>query len=118
MSGRRATIRSVASEAGVSPATVSNVLNERYAQMTPDTLDRVRTAMLRLGYQPNHLARGLATNRTATLGLIVPDIGNPFFAEVVRGAEDAARGHGYHLFLCNTDQHPDREEDAVFALED
>ena len=112
----RVTLADVAREAQVSSQTVSRVLNNK-GPMRPETRELVLQAVERLGYRPNSIARGLATNRTATLGLIVPDIGNPYFAEVVRGAEDAARDRGYHVFLCNTDQHPEREEDAVAALE-
>jgi LacI family transcriptional regulator len=71
-----------------------------------------------LGYRPNPLARGLATNRTATIGIVVPDIGNPFFADVVRGAEDVARERGFRIFLSNVDQDPDREEAMTWAMED
>lgn len=111
------TIADVAREANVSTQTVSRVVNEK-GGIRPATRQNVLDAIERLAYRPNIIARSLVTTRTLTLGMVVPDIGNPFFAEVVRGAEDVAREHGYHLMLCNTDQIPDREEAAILALED
>lgn len=113
----KVTIADVAREANVSTQTVSRVVNEKDG-IRPATRQSVLEAIERLGYRPNIVARSLVTTRTSTLGMIVPDIGNPFFAELVRGAEDAAREHGYHLMLCNTDQIPEREESAILALED
>src|SRR5262249_43848378 len=76
MTKRRATIRSVAGEAGVSITTVSNVINGRHEQMAPETLDRVLSAMERLGYRPNRVAQSLVTSRTATIGLIMGEVTN------------------------------------------
>src|SRR4026208_2189987 len=88
-----ANIYDVAKRARVSVATVSAVLND--SALVGERLEaRVQTAVHALGYEPNLLARGLAKQRTQTLGMIVPDIANPFFPEVVRGAEDAARAAG------------------------
>lgn len=115
--GTKITIADVAREAGVSTQTVSRVVNGK-DEIRPKTRQKVLDVIERLGYRPNAVARSLATNRTSTLGLVVPDIGNPFFSEVVRGAEDAAREHGYHVFLCNTDQKPEREQAAIRALQD
>ena len=103
MDGRRVTIRSVAREAGVSISTVSNVLNGRHAQMTPETLDRVRAAMARLGYRPSHLARSLVTNRTATIGLIMSEVTNSLYPPVTIGAEAACREADYSLLLAAVD---------------
>jgi LacI family transcriptional regulator len=113
----KVTIADVAREARVSTQTVSRVLNNKN-EIRPETRLMVQQVIERLGYRPSSVARSLATNRTSTIGLIVPDIGNPFFADVVRGAEDAARERRFHLLLCNTDQMPDREEAALLALED
>lgn len=103
MGNRRATIRSVAGEAGVSISTVSNVINGRHEQMAPETLERVREAMERLGYQPNHVAQSLVTNRTATIGVIMSEVTNALYTPVTIGAEAACREAGYSLLLANTE---------------
>jgi LacI family transcriptional regulator len=115
--GSRITISDVARAANVSTQTVSRVINNK-GEIRPETRQKVLEIIETLGYRPNPLARGLATNRTATIGVVVPDIGNPFFADVVRGAEDVAREHGFRIFLSNVDQDPDREETTTFAMED
>lgn len=111
------TIADVAREANVSTQTVSRVINNK-GEIRPETRQMVLEVIQRLNYRPSPMARGLASSRTTTLGLVVPDIGNSFFAEVVRGAEDVARAKGYQIFLANTDQEPEREIAAVQALED
>src|SRR5215213_3709026 len=72
----------------------------------------------RLDYSPSGVARSLATNRTLTVGLVVPDITNPFFPEIARGVEDVVRKHGYEMFLCNSVEDPGHEEHVLRALED
>src|SRR5579859_3602610 len=100
----RPTITDVASEAGVHASTVSRVLNgDAAATMRPATRARVLAAADRLGYQPSALARGLRLQRTLTLGMLVPDITNPFFSSIIKGAEDAASERGYNLILCNSE---------------
>jgi LacI family transcriptional regulator len=116
MSSRRVNISDVAREAGVSPQTVSRALNNK-AEISAETRERVLEIVQRLGYRPNTLARGLVTQKTSTLGLIVPDIANPFFSEVARGSEDAAHVAGYSLLLCNAMEDPEREMEALRALE-
>ncbi len=116
MMSRRITIVDVARAAGVSAQTVSRALNNK-GEISVETRARVLEMVTRLGYRPNTLARGLVTHKTATLGLIVPDIANPFFSEVARGAEDAAREAGFSLLLCNTMENPAREMEALRALE-
>jgi LacI family transcriptional regulator len=113
----RTTIRAVAREAGVSPSTVSNVLNGRHAEMAAETLARVQTAMDRLGYRPNRLARSLATRRTATVGLIVGDLTNALYPPVLFGAEAVCRAADHSLLLANA---PDlaHEREAVQAMRD
>jgi len=106
-----ATIYDVAKEAHVSLATVSAVVNES-AYVSPALKTRVAGAIRKLGYQPNLLARSLATQRTRTLGMIVPNIANPFWPEVVRGVEDAAHATGYTLLLASSDD--DRAKEAVY----
>lgn len=102
------TVRQIAAMAGVSVGTVSHVLNES-ASVTEVRRRRVMEAVERLGYQPSQLARGLRRNSTAMLGMIIPDITNPFFPGIVRGAEDIAFQHGYRLVLCNTDNDSAKE---------
>ncbi len=102
-------IYDVAKAARVSVATVSAVVNDT-AFVSPSLKTRVQAAIDRLGYQPNLLARSLAQQRSHTIGMIVPDIVNPFFPEVVRGAEDRARAAGYTLLLASSDNDPTKEE--------
>lgn len=95
------TISDVARLAGVSSMTVSRVMNDS-AGVKPDTRRRVEEAIAELGYVPSRLARGLSRQRTGTLAVIVPDVANPFFTLIVRGAEDIARRAGYRVILCDT----------------
>jgi LacI family transcriptional regulator, galactose operon repressor len=101
-------IRDVAAAAGVSVATVSRVLSPATAAvpMRKETRDRVERAIDELGYRPNDLARALLQHRTAAIGLVVPDISNPYYPPLVRGVEDVASSHGYRVVLCNTDRDP------------
>ncbi len=103
-----ATIYDVARRARVSLSTVSAVVNGS-AYVSPGLKTRVMTAITRLGYEPNLLARGLATQQTTTIGMVVPNIANPFWPEVVRGVEDAAHAAGYTLLLANSDDDPAKE---------
>ena len=103
-----ANIYDVARRARVSVATVSAVLNGS-AFVSPGLTSRVQTAVAALGYEPNLLARGLAKRQTKTLGMIVPDIANPFFPEVVRGAEDTAYTAGYTLLIASSDNDTQKE---------
>ena len=109
-------IYDVAKRARVSVATVSAVLNES-AFVSADLKTRVRSAVAALGYQPNLLARSMARQKTQTLGMIVPDIANPFFPEVVRGAEDVAHAAGYTLLIVSTDNSIPKE-DVYLRLRD
>lgn len=113
----RVTMADVAREVGVSMMTVSRVVNEK-GDVSTLTRQRVLAAIERLGYRPSSIARGLATRRTGTLGLVVPDVANPFFAEVARGVEQVAYAEGYNVFLCNTDEDPERELDVLGSLEE
>lgn len=96
-----ATIRDVAARAGVSVATVSYVINGT-KPVAPETAARVRRAIEELDYHPDASAQSLRTRTTHVIGVVVSDIANPFFATLVRGAEDCARQHGYSLLICNT----------------
>jgi LacI family transcriptional regulator len=101
-------IRDVAAAAGVSVATVSRVLSPATAEvpMRKETRDRVERAIEQLGYRPNDLARALLQHRTSAIGLVVPDISNPYYPPLVRGVEDVASSQGYRIVLCNTDRDP------------
>lgn len=108
-------MRDVAERAQVSVSTVSHVLNGTRV-VSETTQERVLSAIEELGYRENLLAKGLKTRRTFTIGLLISDIQNPFFTSVVRGVEDVALSRGYHLFLCNTDEDPGREEEYITEL--
>jgi LacI family transcriptional regulator len=107
-----ANIRDVAALAGVSVGTVSNVLNHR-DKVTPDVAARVRDAIAELGYVRNDAARQLRAGRSRSIGLVVPDIGNPFFAEVARGAERRAAEDGMAVLIVTSDGDPAREESSL-----
>ena len=106
-------IYDVAREARVSVFTVSAVINNK-GRVSATLSRRVEAAIRKLNYRPNLLARSLAKQQTHTLGMIVTDIANPFFPEIVRAAEDAAQKAGYTLLLCNSD---DKEEKEAKYLE-
>jgi len=104
----RVTMRQVAERAGVSAMTVSRVINDS-PRVSKEARTRVEAAIAELGYVPNRVASGLIRQRTSAIGLIVPDVANPFFTLVVRGAEEVARRAGYHVILCNTQGDLERE---------
>jgi LacI family transcriptional regulator len=110
-----ATVRDVAEAAGVSTSTVSRALAMPH-MVKPETRDRVRVAADRLGYTPNRAARGLITGRTGNIGLILPDLTNPFFPSVVKGVQAWAREHDYAVFIADTDEDPLAEVSLVRAL--
>jgi len=113
----RTTIVQVAAEAGVHPSTVSRVMNGHAGStIREETRQRVLAAADRLGYRPSALARSLRLQRTLTLGMLVPDITNPFFSSIIKGAEDAARARGYNIILCNSEDEPEREATCLHAL--
>ncbi|MFL7793438.1 MAG: LacI family DNA-binding transcriptional regulator [Anaerolineae bacterium] len=113
----RVTMEQVAREAGVSLMTVSRVVNDRDG-VSQATRERVQAIIERLGYRPSDIARGLVTRRTATIGLVVPDVANPFFSEVARGVEHVAYEAGYNVFLCNTEEDTQRELGVLRSLEE
>src|ERR1700722_9643195 len=112
---KAASIYDVARESGASVFTVSAVVNKK-SHVGKKLRERVEQAIRKLNYRPNLIARSLAKQRTHTIGMIVPDIANPFFPMVVRGAEDAAQKHGYNLLLCNSDDALDKEESEIELL--
>jgi LacI family transcriptional regulator len=109
------TMRDVADRAGVSSATVSHTLNGT-RHVDPETRERVLQAITEIGYRPNYLARGLRQRRTGTIGLIIPDNTNPFFAEMARAIEDAGFARGSNVMLCNSDRSAEKEASYVEVL--
>lgn len=110
-------IREVASHAGVSVGTVSNVLN-RPEIVAPATRSRVLEAIAALGFVPNESARQLRRGRSRALGLVVLDVANPFFTDVARGVDDATGGAGMAVIFCNSDGDPAREAAYLDLLEE
>ena len=110
-------IKDVAREAGVSIATVSRVLND-IDVVSEDTKKKVLDAIKKLGYRPNIVARSLKTQRTKTVGILVPDISSGFYPEIVRGAEDVANIYDYNVILCNSDFDYDKEKDYLRVLKE
>jgi len=110
-----ATIKDIAKKAGVSSATVSRVLNG-HPCVRPEVRRTVMEWVEKLGYQPNFVARGLATKKSHLIGVIIREISNPFFAEVVQAIEEAATQNGYSIVLCNTNGNLQREKESVAIL--
>jgi LacI family transcriptional regulator len=106
------TIKDVARLSGVSSMTVSRVINGS-ERVSPETRQRVERAIAELGYVPSRLARGLIRQKTGTLALIVPDVANPFFTLIVRGAEDVARRAGYRMILADSRADLTIERDVI-----
>ena len=111
------TIRDVARVAEVHPGTVSRALNEQTRQLVnPQTAERVLRAAAELGYRPNPIARGLKTNRSYTVGVLIPDLTNPLFPPIMRGIEDRLGDAGYTSLIVNTDNDPVRERSQMEAM--
>lgn len=111
------TIQDVARAAGVHPGTASRALNPGLTgRTTPETTRRVREAATRLGYVPDQSGRNLRTRRSHTIGVLIPDLGNPVFPPIVRGIEDGLRDAGYEALIANTDDSPEREDQLIRVL--
>jgi LacI family transcriptional regulator len=115
MDKTKVTIKDVARKAGVSPATASRVAGN-YGYVSKAIRNKVLVAIRELGYRPNTVARSMVTKSTHTLGLVVTDITNPFFAHLMRSVEDVTWKAGYTLFLANTDENTQREEAIVQTI--
>jgi len=113
---RPVTIKDVAIHASVSVATVSAVMNKN-KYVSPELAQRVRESITALSYERNSFARGLKTRVSYSIGLIVPDITNPFFTNIARGVEDVASAHNYSLILGNSDEDPEKEKKYLQLLE-
>lgn len=110
------TIKDIAKEAGVSIATVSFIVNGKDQHISEATRQRVKDVMKKYNYIPNAMAGSLVTRRTGIIGLILPDITNPFFPGIARGAEDRANEEGYSIIFCNTDDKIEVEEKYIESL--
>ncbi|WHH61009.1 LacI family DNA-binding transcriptional regulator [Petroclostridium sp. X23] len=109
------TIKDIAKAANVSYATVSRALSD-HPEVSGKTKTKIKQLAKDMGYTPNALAKGLVTKNTHTLGLIIPDITNPFFTEVAQGIEDCANRNGYQVFLCNSNWNLNKEKEYLKAL--
>ncbi|MGE7842474.1 LacI family DNA-binding transcriptional regulator [Lysinibacillus sp. NPDC093712] len=109
------TIYDIAKKANVSPMTVSRVINNK-GNISEKTRKKVEAVIQELNYIPNSAARSLNIKKTKLLSLVIPDITNPFFTKVARGAADKANQLGYQLMLCNTDEDPEKESGYIDAL--
>lgn len=110
-----ATMKQVAEKAGVSTSTVSHVLNNTRI-VSPDARARVQAAIADLRYIPSAVARSLKNDRTHTLGMMIPNNSNPYFAEVIQGVEDAAFKFGYNIILCNSYDEPKKQAAYIRVL--
>lgn len=114
----RVTIKDIAKKTALSVSTVSLVLNHKSQRISQKTIDLVLQTAKEMHYHPNQIAVGLITKKTNTLGLIIPDITNTFFAEIAKGAEAECQECGYSLILCNTNDNPQKDVDYVNVLVD
>ena len=111
----RVTIRTVAEDAGVSIATVSRVLAGADT-VAPDLRRAVQDSVRRLGYARNTIASALRSSKTRTIGMVLPEIANPFITDLVQEVEEALHARGFQLLLCNAHQDVDREREALQSL--
>src|SRR5690554_6934117 len=117
MASKRITIDDVAKLANVHKGTVSRALNtSTEGQVNPDTVKRVKRAARQIGYVPNAVARSLRTNLSMSIGVIIPDLTNPFFPPIVRSIENYLQPRGYTTLLANTDGHDSIEVSAFESL--
>ncbi|AWI07422.1 LacI family DNA-binding transcriptional regulator [Clostridium drakei] len=113
---KKVTMLDIAQKAGVSKATVSMVLNKRDGNISEETKSRILALAKEMKYIPNHLARSLSTKKTDTIGIVLPDITNPFFASIARAIEDRASYLGYNVIFCNTDNEINKEQKYIKVL--
>lgn len=115
---KKVSLKDIALEAGVSTALVSYVLNnkEEKARVGQEMAKKIRKIARKLNYQPNHIARSLKSGRSDTIGLIVADISNPFFAHIARTIEDEAKRHNYTVIFGSSDENVDKSQDLINVL--
>lgn len=113
---KKVTMKDIANLAGVSKATVSMVLNNKDISVSESTRSRILKIAEELNYIPNGVARSLSTKKSQTIGIILPDIINPFFSEIARAIEDTANKLNYNVIFCNTDGNNEKEEKYIKLL--
>ena len=113
----RKTIRDIAKLSNVSIATVSKIINGKDSNISDATRRRVKKIMKEQNYTPNPIARTLVTKRSDTLGIIVPDIGNPFFSQLIRAVEDFSNSRGYHLIILDTDDDIEKQKTCLQIMQ-
>ncbi len=111
------TIRDIAKLSNVSIATVSKIINGKDSNISEPTRKRVKKIMEEQKYTPNPIARTLVTKRSNTLGIIVPDIGNPFFSQLIRAVEDFSNIRGYHLIILDTDDDMEKQKTSLQVMQ-
>ena len=114
-SDEMSTIRDVAKRAGVAPITVSRVIN-RSGPVSEATRKRVEAAIAELGYIPNRLAPSLRSRKTFLIALMITDLENPFYVQVIRGVEDVAQSHGYHMILSHSGNSGSEQQELLRGL--
>lgn len=112
----KVTLMDIAKKAGVSKTTVSMVLNNKDINVSEETRNKILLVSKELNYIPNTIARSLSTKKTETLGVVLPDIENPFFAEMIKAIEDIAEKSNYNVILCNSYNDVKKEEKYVKLL--
>ncbi len=113
----RVTIKRIAELSGVSVTTVSKILNGKDHDLNPKTIEKVKQIIKQENYKPSLLAQSMRYRQMKLIALMLPDIRNPFFAEVIRGAEDCANKYNYSLVLCNSDNELEKEIDYITSLQ-
>ena len=113
---KKTTMMDIATIVGVSKATVSMVINGKDQSISEETKQKILAIAKKLNYIPNSMARSLSTNKSGTIGIILPDILNPFFSEMARAIEDSAEILGYNVIFCNTDNELTKEEKYIKLL--
>jgi len=119
MQENKVTIKTLAQKLGISVSTISRVLNglgEQY-RISKSTIELVTLTAEKLNYSPNNIAKGLRLKKSSTIGLIVPDITNAWFAQLALGIEKEARKHHYNIFLCNSNDDPKVEKKSILLLQ-
>ncbi len=111
-----ATLKDVSRLAGVSIASVSRVMNGDYSGVSGETKERILSAAQKLHYRPNRLARSLVKKRSKIVGLLIPDVSNPYYADLAKGVEQETERNGYNLILCNTQDRVEKEKKYLNLL--
>lgn len=112
----KVTMKDIAERVGVSKTTISMVINKKDSSISEETKRKILDVIKETGYIPNNVARGLNTNKSGTIAIIIPDISNPFFSELSRAVEDIANKLGYNMILCNSDNNSQKENRYVHLL--